>query len=54
VSLTQVSGTTYHATCTTKTLPAGRDTITAVYPGDASYATSTGTLTQTVTRPRPR
>ena len=48
VSLTQVSGTTYHATCTTRALSAGRDTITAVYPGDASYATSAGRLTQTV------
>src|SRR6266704_7089851 len=34
-SLTKVSGRTYRATCTTRTLPAGRDTITAVYPGDA-------------------
>jgi YVTN family beta-propeller protein len=50
VSLTPVSGSTYHATCTTRTLPAGRHTITAVYAGDASYATSAGTLTQTVTR----
>jgi hypothetical protein len=50
VSLTQVSGHAYHATCTTGTLPADRDTITAVYPGDASYATSTGRLTQTVAR----
>ena len=50
VSLTQVSGTTYHATCTTRALSAGRDTITAVYPGDASYATSAGRLTQTVTQ----
>jgi len=50
VSLTHVSGSTYHATCTTSTLPAGRDKITAVYPGDASYAASTGTLTQTVNR----
>jgi YVTN family beta-propeller protein len=50
VSLTHVSGSTYHATCTTSTLPAGRDTISAVYPGDASYAASTGTLTQTVNR----
>ena len=49
-SLTKVSGRTYRATCTTRTLPAGRDTITAVYPGDASYATSAGLLTQTVTR----
>jgi len=50
VSLTKVSGGTYRATCTTRVLPAGRDTITAVYPGDASYATSTGRLTQTVNR----
>jgi len=50
VSLTNVSGSTYRATCTTRTLPAGRDTITAVYPGDASYAASAGRLTQTVTR----
>ena len=50
VPLTHVSGSTYQATCTTRALPAGRDTITAVYPGDASYATSAGTLTQTVTR----
>jgi len=49
-SLTTVSGRTYQATCTTGTLPAGRDTITAVYPGDASYAASAGMLTQTVTR----
>jgi len=49
-SLTQVSGTTYHATCTTTALPAGHETITAVYPGDASYATSAGRLTQTVAR----
>jgi len=50
VPLAQVSGSTYHATCTTTALPAGRDTIAAVYPGDASYATSAGRLTQTVTR----
>jgi YVTN family beta-propeller protein len=50
VPLTQVSGTKYHATCTTRTLAAGHRTITAVYPGDASYATSAGTLTQTITR----
>ena len=48
--LTHVSGRTYRATCTTKGLPAGRDTITAGYPGDASYAPSASTLTQTVTR----
>jgi DNA-binding beta-propeller fold protein YncE len=50
VSLTQVSGGTSHAACSTRTLSAGPDTITAVYPGDASYATSTGRLTQTVAR----
>jgi len=50
VPMTQVSGSTYHATCTTTALPAGRDTITAVYPGDASYAASDGGLTQTVAR----
>jgi len=50
VRLTHVSGRTYQATCTTRGLPAGRDKITAVYPGDASYATSFRTLTQTVTR----
>ena len=50
VPLTHVSGSTYRATCATTALPAGRDTITAAYPGDASYATSAGTLTQTVTR----
>jgi hypothetical protein len=40
-----VSGSTYQATCTTMALPAGSDTITTAYPGDASYATSPGTLT---------
>jgi YVTN family beta-propeller protein len=50
VRLTHVSGRIYRATCTTKGLPAGRDTITAGYPGDASYAPSAGTLTQSVTR----
>jgi YVTN family beta-propeller protein len=50
VSLKKVSGATYRATCVTKTLAAGRHTITAVYPGDAIYGASTGTLTQTVNR----
>ena len=50
VPLTHLTGRTYQATCTTTALPAGRDTITAAYPGDASYAPSAGTLTQTVTR----
>jgi YVTN family beta-propeller protein len=50
VPLKKVSGTTYRATCTTKTLTAGHHTITAAYPGDAAYGASTGTLTQTVNR----
>jgi YVTN family beta-propeller protein len=50
VALTKISGSKYHATCTTSTLRAGRDTITAAYPGDTSYATASDTLAQTVTR----
>jgi large repetitive protein len=50
VTLTKVSTGTYRATCATKTLAAGRRTITAVYPGDAKYGASTGTLAQTVTK----
>jgi len=50
VPLKRVSGSTYRATCATKTLLAGLRTITAVYRGDASYAASTGTLIQTVKR----
>jgi hypothetical protein len=37
------------AAFTTQTLTAGAHTITATYNGDASFATSTGMLTQTVT-----
>ena len=41
----------YQATCTTRRLPAGKDTITAVYTGDTGYATSTSApLTQAVQR----
>ena len=36
------------ATCTTSSLPVGSNTISAVYSGDATYATSTGTMTQDV------
>jgi alpha-tubulin suppressor-like RCC1 family protein len=36
------------AICTTSALSIGTHTITAVYNGDASFASSTGTLTQTV------
>jgi YVTN family beta-propeller protein len=44
----------YQATCTIGRLPAGKDTITAVYAGDTAYATSTSSpLTQTVRRPDP-
>ena len=50
VSLARVSGRIYRARCATKTLPAGRSTITAAYRGDASYAASTGRLIQTVDR----
>jgi hypothetical protein len=50
VPLTHVSGSKYKAKCAAKALPAGVGTITAVYPGDASYAASVGTLTQTVNR----
>ena len=54
VPLTKVRGRTYRAACTTRALPPGRDTITARHHGDARYATSAGTLTQTVTPTRPR
>ena len=40
--LTQQSGSTYTATCTTSTLPPGTDPITAIYSGDTSYLGSTG------------
>jgi YVTN family beta-propeller protein len=50
VSLAHVSARTYHARCAAKTLPAGRNKITAVFHGDASYAASTGRLIQTVAR----
>ncbi len=50
VHLAHVSGSTYRASCATQSLPVGRSTITAVYPGDAGYATSTGRLIQTVAR----
>jgi YVTN family beta-propeller protein len=50
VRLKRVSGSTYRATCATKTLLAGRRTIMAVYRGNASYAASTGTLVQSVKR----
>ena len=36
------------AICTTSTLSIGTHTITAVYTGDTNFASSTGTLTQTV------
>jgi YVTN family beta-propeller protein len=48
--LARVSGSTYRASCATMSLSAGRDPITAAYPGDAGYAASTGRLIQTVAR----
>jgi YVTN family beta-propeller protein len=50
VPLARVSGSSYRAHCATKTLPVGRTTISAAYRGDASYAASTGKLTQTVAK----
>jgi len=47
VPLTLV-GSNYQATCSTSSLPVGSNAISAVYTGDANYATSTGTLTQVV------
>jgi len=38
-----LSTTTYSATCTTTTLPAGTADVEAVYSGDATYITSTST-----------
>ena len=42
--LAQVTGTTYHATCTTSALPLGTHAITAAYSGDSAYPAITGTL----------
>jgi YVTN family beta-propeller protein len=50
VALIHAGGSTYQAKCTTTALPGGFDKITAAYPGDARYAPSAATLTQTVTR----
>jgi YVTN family beta-propeller protein len=50
VRLAHVSGSTYRASCATQSLPVGRSTITAVYPGDAGYAAATGRIIQTVAR----
>ncbi len=43
-SLTQVTGTTYHATCTTSSLPLGTHAISATYSGDSTYPAITGSL----------
>jgi hypothetical protein len=54
-SLTQQSGTTYTATCTTSSLPGGTDPITAVYSGDSTHAGSTSnTSNQVVNADRTR
>ena len=42
--LTQVSGSTYSATCATTPVSAGTHAITASYSGDSSYPGSTGSL----------
>ena len=54
VSLTQATGTTYRATCTTSSLPLGSHTISAAYSGDSAYPAITGSLAdgQTVNPPR--
>jgi hypothetical protein len=44
-----ISGGT--ATCTYSNLPAGTDTVTASYSGDANFATSSGIVNQTVNKP---
>jgi Domain of unknown function DUF11/Bacterial Ig-like domain (group 3)/Putative Ig domain len=43
-SLTQVSGLTYSATCTTSSLPAGTHSISATYTGDSNSAGNTASL----------
>jgi large repetitive protein len=47
-SLSLVGGVSYQATCTTSSLPAGSNTVTATYTGDATYAQSAGTITEEV------
>jgi hypothetical protein len=47
-SASTVSGYPGTATCTTSTLAAGSDTITANYSGDANHSTGLGTLSQQV------
>ena len=41
-------GSNYEATCTTTSLPAGADTILAVYGSDPNYATSSSFISQSV------
>ena len=43
-SLTQVSGSTYSATCSTSALVVGTDAISATYSGDSNYAATSGSL----------
>jgi len=47
-SVTPVDGV---ATCSYSTLPAGIGIVVAAYSGDANFAPSSGTLTQTVNKP---
>ena len=41
-------GKIWEATCKTSALPVGTDTVKAAYSGDASYASSSGTVKQVV------
>ncbi len=47
-SASTVSGYPGVATCTTSSLSAGTDTVTATYSGDANHGGSTGSVSQTV------
>ena len=47
---TGMNAGTSTASLTTRTLPAGMDTITASYNGDTTYGTASGMVTQTVTK----
>jgi hypothetical protein len=44
-----VTTTTYVATISTSSLPAGTDSVVASYSGDVNYASSSGTLAVTIT-----
>ena len=44
VPLTQVTGSTWIASCTTSALSAGSHPVSASYSGDSSYLSSSGNL----------